>query len=157
MIVGIDPGMKGGIVVKMPLFVMLPRKTIPDKKYIINLNNYRNWNFIVSNQVKKAYSEIAKGTLSDFVAQDGCKVGLVFTLFKGSKRRIDRANVLSIHEKFFCDAMTDAGCIPDDNDEFVAWTHYCSGELDRTDPRVEIQITREMTTVWRTCAHRQNH
>ena len=43
-----------------PLYVMLPRKTKGDKKMIINLNGYRNWHYIISNDVKKQYKEEVK-------------------------------------------------------------------------------------------------
>ena len=32
-------------------------KTIADKKVIINLNQYRNWCFMVNNQVKQIFKE----------------------------------------------------------------------------------------------------
>jgi len=40
-----------------PLYVTLPRKTKADRKMIINLNNYRNWHYIISNHTKIAYKE----------------------------------------------------------------------------------------------------
>jgi len=122
----------------MPLAVYLPRKTKEDKKLIINLNNYRNWSFIVSNLAKKAYFEIAEPKIKDL--SFGLPLKLKFTLWKASKRKIDRSNPLSIHEKFFCDALTQAGCIEDDNDKFIHSTHYYTGGVDRENPRVEIEI-----------------
>jgi len=62
-------------------------------------------------------------------------------MFRGDNRRVDRANVLSIHEKFFCDALTKHGFIPDDNDKHIKSTHYYSGGIDKLNPRVEIEIT----------------
>lgn len=135
-----DDGWRNNMTVVMPLFVMIPRKTMPDKKRIINLNYYRNWQGALSNIIKKAYTAIAIPRVRSFRASDGVRIGLTFKLFKGSRRRIDRANPLSIHEKFFCDAMVEAGCIPDDNDDYIAWTKYCSGEVDKYNPRVEITI-----------------
>jgi hypothetical protein len=126
--------------VSMPLFVMMPRKTMPDKKRILNLNYFLHWKPIVSNMIKKEYAAIAIERLAGVTVPEGKMVGLVFTLRKGSRRRIDRANPLSIHEKFFCDAMVEAGVIPDDNDDHIAWTHYQSGPMDKENPRVEIEI-----------------
>ena len=48
--------------------------------------------------------------------------------------------MLSIHEKFFCDAMTEYGCIADDNDDYIKSTKYLSGGIDKENPRVEIII-----------------
>jgi len=124
--------------ISMPLAVYLPRKTKADQKYIINLNNYRNWNFIVSNQVKKAYAKIAEPKIKDFKFY--LPVELTFILWKRDRRLIDRANPLCIHEKFFCDALTTYGCIQDDNDDFIHSTHYYTGGIDRANPRVDIDI-----------------
>jgi Holliday junction resolvase RusA-like endonuclease len=121
-----------------PLQVFLPRKTKEDKKVIINLNGYRNWHYIISNEVKKKYKEAIKSQLNGLKYTE--PIRLTFKLFKGSKRISDRANVLSIHEKFFCDALTECGVIDDDNDEFIKETKYISGCIDRENPRVEITI-----------------
>ena len=105
------------------------------KKYYINLNNYRNWHYIVSNNIKQSFCE-------ELIELRGVKlktpIEISFTLFKGSKRKMDRSNVLSITEKFFCDALVHYGCIPDDNDDYIKSTHYYSGEMDKNNPRVEI-------------------
>jgi Holliday junction resolvase RusA-like endonuclease len=124
--------------VSMPLFVMLPRKTMPDKKCMINLNQYRNWQFHQSNQVKKLYKEIAEPKLKGITF--GLPVKLTFTLWKAQNRKIDRANVLCIVEKMFCDAMTECGCFPDDNDDYIVSTKYLTGGIDRADPRADILI-----------------
>lgn len=125
-------------IIVAPLYVMLPRKTKADKKMIINLNGYRNWHYIISNEVKKKYKDAVKEQLIGLAFNEPIK--LHFKLFKGSKRMSDRANVLSIHEKFFCDALTELECIVDDNDNFIKETKYTSGGIDRENPRVEVEI-----------------
>lgn len=126
------------IKIDLPLFITLPRKTKADKKMIINLNNYRNWHYITSNQTKEAYKEQIRPML------DGVKfdrqIRLHFIYFKPSARRSDRSNVLSIQEKFFCDALVECGCIPDDNDDIIIETRYSGGSIDRENPRVEVYI-----------------
>lgn len=124
--------------ITMPLFVMLPRKTKPDRKYILNLNAYRNWKPIVSNLVKIAYCQVAAPKLKGLRFDE--PIRLRFTLFTPTARRIDRANPLCIAEKFFCDAMVSAGVIDDDNDEYILSTTYQSGGKDAANPRVEIEI-----------------
>jgi hypothetical protein len=72
------------------------------------------------------------------------KIDISFKLVRGDKRRVDRSNILSIHEKFFCDAIVDLGIIPDDNDKHINKTLYESGEICKIKPRVEITITESL-------------
>lgn len=120
-----------------PLAVYLPRKTKADKKVILNLNNYRNWHYIVSNQVKQTYSDLISGQIR------GMKFNMVrlkFKLYKASKRKCDRANVYAIQEKFFCDALVNNGVIPDDSDEHIKESIYLAVDHDPENPRCEIEI-----------------
>lgn len=121
-----------------PLFVSLPRKTKPAKKIYLNLNVYRNLHFILNNQAKDIYCKLMERQLLGLRCDE--PVEITFTLFKGRNTRVDRSNILSIVEKFFCDALVHHNCIPDDNDEYIKTTHYKSGGLDRKNPRVEIDI-----------------
>lgn len=124
--------------IDLPLCVYLERKTKADRKCIINLNNYRNWHYIINNQVKKKYKEEIEKKLIPLKFHE--KIKLTFIYYKGSRRTSDRSNVLSIHEKFFCDALVECGCIEDDRDEYIEETHYYSGGLDKENPRVEAII-----------------
>ena len=121
-----------------PLFVVLPRKTKADRKIIINLNNYRNWHYITSNNAKIKFKEEMQSQLEGLKLQT--PISITFTLFKKTKRISDRSNVLSIIEKFWCDAMVEHGCIEDDNDNFIKASHYYSGGVDKDNPRVEVEI-----------------
>jgi len=67
-------------------------------------------------------------------------IELEFTLFKGSKRKCDRANVYSIQEKFFCDFLVDAGFIEDDNDDYIIKSVYNQTQYDKDYPRCEIIV-----------------
>jgi len=120
---------------------MLPRKTMPDRKYIINKNNERNWHFIVSNKIKQVYKDALREQLEGLTFAHPIKLKLVY--FKASNRRSDRTNVLSQHEKFAADAMVEFGCIPDDNDDVILSSHYSGGTLDRENPRVEIRVVQD--------------
>lgn len=121
-----------------PLFIILPRKTKKDRKMYLNLNNYRNWYYIISNEVKKTYCEAMRLKLKDLKFKKPITIN--FILFKANNRKTDRSNILSIVEKFFCDAMVYYGCIEDDSDEFIESSTYSTGGLDKENPRVEIII-----------------
>ena len=127
------------IKIAMPLHFFIERKTKDDLKCIINMNQYRNWHYQVSNKVKHLYCEHAYHQLFDI--RFDYKISLTFILWKEKNYKQDRANALSIHEKFFCDAMVYAGCIPDDNDNFINSSHYYTGGVDKNNPRVEIIIS----------------
>jgi len=104
---------------------------------MLNLNVYRNLHYQVNNQAKKIYAEL----MQPLMAGHGFKkIDLTFSLFKGSKRKIDRANVYSIIEKFFCDALVKNGCIEDDSDEFIINTYYFMTQIDKENPRCEIEV-----------------
>ena len=123
-----------------PLAVYLPRVTKKDRKMILNKNNERNWHFIVNNQVKVAYKEAMESQLKPARVIE-TRVFIALTYYKPTKRRSDRSNVLCIHEKFFCDALVEAGWLADDNYDIIIWTTYQGSELDRKNPRVEITVT----------------
>ena len=67
-------------------------------------------------------------------------IKLSFALYRANNRLVDRANLLSIHEKFFCDALVECGCIEDDNDDIIVSTYYYTAGIDKENPRVEIFI-----------------
>jgi hypothetical protein len=121
-----------------PLAIFLPRKTMADKKYIINLNNTKSRHFIVLNQIKKAYKEAIRSQIEGITFTPMVRIEM--TYWKPTSRRSDRSNVLCVHEKFALDAMVELGCLEDDSDEYVFSTTYLGGTLDRGNPRVEIKI-----------------
>lgn len=109
----------------------------------INLNQYRNWHYQVSNQVKTRYQKIVIAILKhEKVKPIDFPIEITLKLYKKNKRLTDKSNFLCIHEKFFCDALTKAGIIPDDNDNYIIQTTYLPTEIDKLNPRVDIEIKR---------------
>jgi Holliday junction resolvase RusA-like endonuclease len=121
-----------------PLYLILA-KSLSGKKYHLNLNNYRNWRSAVSNNLKKKYKEVVSSQLKSIKLK--APVEIKFTYIKSQNRKVDRANVLSVHEKFFCDALVESGCLPDDNDLYIKKTTYVSKGVEPGNGRVEIEIT----------------
>lgn len=122
---------------KAPLHIILA-KSLKGKKYHLNLNNYRNWKFTVSNNLKIRYKELIADQLVGLKLKAPIKIK--FTLHRDSNRKGDRANVLSVHEKFFCDALVEMGCLPDDNDDYIESTTYVSGKILPKNGKVIITI-----------------
>lgn len=121
-----------------PLFVTLPRKTVKDKRIALNMNTYRNLHHRISNDAKKAYSEALREQLEGLSIQTHVEV--TYKVYKGSKRRLDKMNVVSVVSKFLLDSITEYGCWEDDNDDYVKKETIMPTELDRENPRVEIII-----------------
>jgi hypothetical protein len=120
-----------------PSYIILSKK-LNGKKYHINLNQYRNWHFQVNNNLKTKYCELMYDQLSGIKFKS--PIRLIFTMIRGDNRKIDRSNVLCIHEKFFCDALVYYNCIKDDNDNFIQETIYRTGKIDKNNPRIEIEV-----------------
>lgn len=121
-----------------PLFITLPRKTVKDKRIALNMNTYRNLHHRISNDAKKAYSEALREQLEGLSIQTPVEV--TYKVYKGSKRRLDKMNVVSVVSKFLLDSITEYGCWEDDNDDYVKTETILPTELDRENPRVEIII-----------------
>lgn len=124
------------ITVDMPLYFK-----IGTKNQHINLNKFRNNHFQLNNKMKTMYADLAAAKLRLHKNKQYKKIKLEYTYYKPTKAKRDRANIISIHAKFFCDAMTKIGMIPDDNDDYIKSSFEISGGLDRENPRVEIKIT----------------
>ena len=121
-----------------PLFVTLPRKTVKDKRIALNMNTYRNLHHRISNDAKKAYSEALREQLEGLSIQTPVEV--TYKVYKGSKRRLDKMNLISVVSKFLLESITEYGCWEDDNDDYVKTETILPTELDRENPRVEINI-----------------
>lgn len=122
----------------LPLAVFIPRKTKEAKKIIINLNNYPHWHYITYNEAKKLFKQAVESQLKD--VKFWSPIEISYTLFKGSNRTSDKMNVLAVQDKFFCDALTECGCIKDDNDNVIIKQTFEPTRTDLKNPRVEAVI-----------------
>ena len=123
--------------IKSPLSVALSGK----KKFILNLNNYRNLHYMASNKAKIQYKKDIDSQLAQLYTFG--KISLVYILFPVTKRKTDISNVLSIHDKFFCDALVERKIIKDDDYNIISEVTYKFGCVDKNNPRVEIEIIPE--------------
>ena len=125
--------------IKIPLYIEMERKTKKNIKYYLNLNNYRNWHYIINNNIKKKFKENLKEVCTfqaDYIEE------IHYQLVYWDKRKRDKWNILAIIQKFFLDALTEYWCIPDDNDKYIwkeiqhkpiyeKWESYCMIELKK--------------------------
>lgn len=129
--------------VSLPLHVIIPRKRKDDRKWILNLNNYRNTHYQTLDQAKKIYAEevmaalCVNGRLT--VSPFGVPVELRYTVFPRTKREMDVSNPCSVIDKFACDALVHLGFMPDDNYKHIRRSVYQFGEVDPSNPRCELE------------------
>ena len=114
------------------------RVRVGKKWFVLNLNQYRNTHFHVLNKAKVVYKEVIAGQI-EFLPQFQ-KVIIHYMLFPRDKRLCDLDNVLSIHAKFFQDALVEYSRIQDDNYLYIVGSTFELGKIDRKNPRVEAKI-----------------
>lgn len=120
-----------------PLFVVVPRKT-KSIKVLLNLNVYRNLHYRTSNDAKIVYKELFKDELNN--KKFKTPVEITYKVYKSSKKKLDKMNIISIVSKFLLDAITEYGCWIDDNDDYIKTETILPTEIDKINPRVEITI-----------------
>tara|TARA_R110002072_G_scaffold36541_3_gene107577 strand:+ start:706 stop:1104 length:399 start_codon:yes stop_codon:yes gene_type:complete len=124
--------------VTCPFRVHLPRKTKKDKQIPINLNWYRNAQHFESNQAKKQFLEDVRDQLEGKRLQT--PVTVCYQVFKPTRRRLDKMNVVAITSKFLLDALSELGVWVDDNDDYVKTEIILPTEHDKDNARVEVTL-----------------
>ena len=124
--------------VTLPTHVMIPRKTMDDKRVNINLNQYRNWNYRVETQIKHLYKDLCSEALKD-TKEFLSPVRIKYRLFRGNKRSCDTNNVLCIIDKYFQDVLKERH-IEDDDYKHVVATEFIFGGLHKGEHYVEVTI-----------------
>lgn len=108
------------------------------KKFILNLNNYRNTHYRDLAKAKSVYTEEVVERLKQIDTNGPYfRVEIEYFYYHPNKRRVDVMNPVSIVDKFFQDALVKAGIILDDSCEIVqSVSATCSG-VDRENPRCQ--------------------
>ena len=125
------------IEIDLPLTIKLGRK-----QYALNLNFYRNAYYRTLNDMKVKFTEEITPKILNLPFYK--TVSLTYTLYPKSKRLCDVANVCSIVDNFFCDALVKNQKLEDDNYTIVKDVKYQFGEIDKENPRVTVTINGEI-------------
>ena len=123
--------------IDLPLEVYYSKK----KKFILNLNNYRNAHYRVLSISKSLYSDNLVPRLKDFDRFTE-PVSLTYTYYARSKRRLDISNPCSIIDKFACDALVKAEILEDDSFKQIKEVVYKFGGIEKDNPRCELVISK---------------
>lgn len=124
------------ILIHSPLSISITK----GKQFILNLNNYRNAHFQTLNKSKINYKQKLKEQIENEIYYPLSRIGIIYIVHKGDNRRFDIGNICSVHQKYFEDALTELGKIPDDKSENIPITVFLSGDRDKGNPRVDIRI-----------------
>ena len=108
------------------------------KNFSLNLNIYRNAHHRTLSQAKINYKSLMSSQLQPRQKLD--KISITYTLYPKIKRKMDISNVCSVTDKFFSDCLVEMGWLVDDNYLFLDRVVYVFGEVDKHNPRVEIEV-----------------
>ena len=124
-------------VLTAPLSVQLGKS---GAKFALNLNTYRNAHYHTLNNAKIAFKEQMAKQIRQLPSITH-RVLIRYFLYPRTQRLCDVANICSIVDKFFCDALVEMGHLPEDNYTCLPGVSYEFAEVDPINPRVEIVIT----------------
>ena len=129
------------MLITLPITITLSRKK-GDKQVPLNLNWYRNAHHITKNNIKQLFKErvYLDNPLLKKLVVSAYPIALRYDLYWSSNRQVDVANVLSIVDKFFCDALEEEGVLKDDSFKYISQVIYNFKGIDKENPRVEVVI-----------------
>ena len=124
----------------LPLVVYIPRKTMKDKRFGVDINTFKSMDRHSYNNAKKIYSEHMRGQIEGFEMIDG-KVHISYEYYAARNNSPDLDNFVGGAKKFFQDSLTQHGLIKDDNVHYIVSSSekYCG--VDRDNPRIKAKIT----------------
>lgn len=123
-------------VVSTPLQVLCHRKSA----FTLNLNQYRNAHYHLLDDAKKDFAKVVNPRIKAAGLPSLVRIRMSFLLYPRTKQLCDVSNICCIVDKFFSDCLVAEGIIPDDNYKHVGPNAYGFGEVDKTNPRVDVII-----------------
>jgi hypothetical protein len=102
-------------------FIIPARVQVGKKVFALNLNGYRNAHFQTLNNAKKNFKVLLYNTYPEILLIRAQSVIVQYKITPHNKRLFDTQNIISVVDKFFLDALVEAGTIPDDNYKVVTY------------------------------------
>ena len=127
------------IILTLPIYIRIG-KTNKAKLYTINLNNYRNWHYLVNNTIKQKYHEIITSQIKPEMKLIFKKPNIKYTIFLRDRRKADIMNYVSIVDKFTCDSLVKNFVLFDDDYSVLSNFKIEFGGIDKINPRIEMTI-----------------
>lgn len=120
-------------VITSPLFVYVGKK-----KFMLNMNDYRNAHYQVLNKAKVEYKRLLRDEILQLPKMNVININYDVTL--GDNRRHDGMNIVSVTSKFFLDALVEYGVLEDDNTKHVIHEEWNCCGVEKNNGKVEIYI-----------------
>jgi hypothetical protein len=117
----------------LPIFGMKAK----NKRVALNLNQYRNWHYLVNSKLKREFKADIKENLN-FVIKGA--VEIQYKYYAPDNRKRDLMNVVAVVDKYFQDALVETGCIEADDMSIVKKVTARYLGIDRKNPRIEATI-----------------
>jgi len=117
----------------LPIFGMKAK----NKRVALNLNQYRNWHYLVNSKLKREFKAHIKENLN-FVVKGA--VEIQYKYYAPDNRKRDLMNVVAVVDKYFQDALVETGCIEADDMSIVKKVTARYLGIDRKNPRIEATI-----------------
>ena len=134
----------GGICLKTLFKMDLPPsvQTSKTKKFILNLNSYRNLHYRSLSSAKNKYKQLVLTKLYKRKHRKILKKPLTiqYDYWHGNARKHDVLNQISIIDKFALDALVSGGLLEDDNSDVIKQYIITDRGIDRENPRAEMRI-----------------
>ena len=117
----------------LPLTVILPRKTKPNRNVSINLNWFRHAHHRDYDNAKVVYAEVMKEQLTSIDGPKG-KIHIHYDYYAARNNSPDLDNFVGAAKKFFQDSMVKHKFIEEDNVNVIVSSSekYCG--IDRKNP-----------------------
>jgi len=123
------------MIISSPLSVPISK----NKNFTLNLNKYRNAHYQILNSAKVNYKAVMYDQIMRLPEME--QIHISYILYPKTKALCDISNICSIHRKFFEDALTELGKIPDDNYKHIIGSSESFSNVDKDNPRVDICIS----------------
>ena len=108
---------------------------VGNKKIMLNLNVYRNLHYQVNNKAKKIFKNNLISKNTELLTIKADRVIISYHIITYDNRKFDTMNIISVVDKYFLDALTGSGVIPDDDYSHVEYNQVQTYKLKGEGPR----------------------
>ena len=109
---------------------------VGNKKIMLNLNVYRNLHYQINDKAKKIFKNNLVLEHPELLTIKADKVIISYHIITYDNRKFDTMNIISVVDKYFLDALTGLGVIPDDDYSHAEYNQGQTYRLKGKGPRI---------------------